>query len=171
MGPSRARLGPSSTRFVGGSARRRNEIASLASSGPGVGSVGVHMGALRTTIFGASFALLGLVALAGCGDTTSDEGAAGTSAEACANGGETVTVDIPEFTFSPTPVKVGRCDSVVWKNTHTQPHTATGNGDKTWTTGNLAPDATSDPVSFEETGSFAYICALHPFMKGVVEVS
>ena len=85
--------------------------------------------------------------------------------------GTTVTVEIPEFAFSPTPVQVKACDSVVWENTHTQAHTSTGKGDKAWSTGNIADGATSDPVLFDQTGSFAYICALHPFMKGTVEVS
>lgn len=39
----------------------------------------------------------------------------------------------------PTPVKVGVCDSVMWKNTHTQAHTSTGNGAQTWTTGSPSP--------------------------------
>lgn len=125
----------------------------------------------RTILLGTAFALIGVGALAGCGDTTPDEGATGTSANCASGGGETVSVEIPEFMFSPTPMKVSRCDSVVWNNAHTQPHTSTGNGKKTWTTGNIAPGTTSDPVLFDQSGSFTYICALHPFMKGTVEVS
>lgn len=165
-------MGPSRAGIVNGPARQRNEIASLGSSVAGVGSVGVNMRALRTTFIGTSAVLLGLVTLTGCGDTTANESASTPSSEDCpSDPGKSVTVDIPEFTFSPTPVQVGRCDSVVWRNTHSQPHTATGNGDQTWTTGNIAPEATSDPVRFEQPGSFTYICALHPFMKGIVEVS
>ena len=82
-----------------------------------------------------------------------------------------MTVEIPEFAFDPNPVEIAVCDSVVWKNVHTQAHTSTGNGDKVWSTNNIAPNAESEPVRFEETGSFAYICALHPFMKGTVEVT
>lgn len=112
---------------------------------------------------------LAAVALAACGDTTADEPA---SAAGCAVGaGETVTVEIPEFAFSPDPVQISTCDEIVWENTHDQPHTSTGKGEQTWSTGNVAPGASAEPVRFEEAGSFSYICALHPFMTGTVEVS
>ncbi|MGH9275553.1 MAG: plastocyanin/azurin family copper-binding protein [Acidimicrobiales bacterium] len=115
-------------------------------------------------------AAIGMASLAGCGDTTADEPTAG-PADCAAGAGETVTVEIPEFMFEPTPVDIEACDSVVWKNTHDQAHTSTGKGDKAWSTGNIAAGSESDPVLFEEPGSFAYICALHPFMEGTVEVA
>jgi plastocyanin len=140
-----------------------------------------------TLLTTAAVALIGLTALAGCGDTTgtSDDEAAGSADTAepsddmggmggvdCeANPGETVTVEIPEFVFSPDPVEVSACDSVVWSNTHTQAHTSTGKGDKAWSTGNVAAGEESDAVLFDEAGTYAYICALHPFMEGTVEVS
>jgi plastocyanin len=85
--------------------------------------------------------------------------------------GETVTVDIPDFEFAPTPVEVSACDEVVWSNSHNQAHTATSNGAFTFSTGNIAADGESEPVVFDATGSFTYICSLHPFMTGTVEVS
>lgn len=113
-------------------------------------------------------ALLCLAGLAACGDTTADD----PSAAGCTSGtGTTVVVEIPEFAFDPSPVEVEACDSVVWVNAHTQAHTSTGGGEKTWSTDNIAPGARSEPVLFEEPGSFSYLCALHPFMEGVVEVS
>lgn len=122
---------------------------------------------LATTIAAVA---LGATLLTACGDTTADEPEAA-AADCAERGGETVTVEIPEFSFSPDPVQVSVCDSVVWTNAHDQPHTSTGTGDQAWSTGNLAPGASAEPVSFEEAGTFAYICALHPFMKGTVEVS
>jgi plastocyanin len=135
----------------------------------------------------AGLALVALVGLTACGDTddpqpdaapaTTSEGsttspsAADGTADCAANPGETVTVEIPEFAFDPNPVAVHVCDSIVWKNTHDQPHTATGNGDVTWNTGTIVPDAESEPVLFDQAGELTYICALHPFMKGTVEVS
>jgi plastocyanin len=82
-----------------------------------------------------------------------------------------VTVEIPDFEFSPTPVEVAACDQVVWSNVHSQAHTATGNGAFSFSTGNIAADGESEPIVFDATGSFTYICALHPFMTGTVEVS
>ena len=120
----------------------------------------------RRTLVGAC--ALAAAALAGCGDT---EPASSDVAAGCDGGGETVTVEIPEFTFDPEPVQIGTCDEVVWANTHTQAHTSTGDGDQSWSTGNIAAGDESDPVPFEEPGTFTYICSLHPFMNGTVEVS
>ena len=123
-----------------------------------------------TPLLTVAGALISLAGLAGCGDTTTDGSTA--TGGACASGdGTTVTVAIPEFRFEPEPVQIGPCDSVRWENTHDQPHTSTGKGDQRWSTDSLAPGATSEPVRFEMAGSFTYICALHPFMEGTVEVS
>lgn len=121
---------------------------------------------LVTTVVAIAF---GVTLLAACGDTTADEPETAAGCEERA--GETVTVEIPEFSFSPDPVQISACDSVVWANAHDQPHTSTGKGDQAWSTGNIAPGASAEPVPFEEPGTFAYICALHPFMTGTVEVS
>jgi len=124
--------------------------------------------------FVAVVAAVGLLGLAACGDTTADTADADADAPAvdcAATPGETVTVDIGDFVFDPTPVRVSACDSVVWTNVHTQAHTSTGQGDKAWSSGNIQPDEPSEPVLFEAPGEFAYICALHPFMEGTVEVT
>jgi plastocyanin len=134
---------------------------------------------LRTTKALASAALLAGLVLAGCGDDdtdatesdTTEEPTATPAADCEASTGETVTVEIGDFLFDPTPVEVQPCDSVVWTNTHDQAHTSTGNGTQTWNTGNLGPGDSSDPVLFETSGAQTYICALHPFMKGTVEVA
>ena len=123
---------------------------------------------LRTT---AAVTLLGLAALAGCGDTSPDDSAAAHAAGCAAGSGSTVTVEIPEFSFAPDPVRIGACDSVVWANVHDQAHTSTGQGDQTWSTDSIAPGAESGPIRFEASGTFTYICALHPFMEGTVEVT
>ena len=132
----------------------------------------------KIVLVGSAVAAL---ALSACGDdeptpsaatdTPADTSAAGPAADCDASPGTTVTVDIGDFVFDPTPVKVKACDSVVWKNVHDQAHTSSGDGGKSWNTGNLQPGASSEPVLFEEPGTLSYKCALHPFMKGVVEVS
>jgi plastocyanin len=129
----------------------------------------------------ASVALLGA-----CGDdggddagssestSTSTSTAAGATGEAvdCAGAaGEQVTVEIGDFEFLPDVVSIGTCDEIVWTNTHDQPHTSTSTGDVRWSTGNIAPGADADAIPFDTPGVYAYMCALHPFMKGTVEVS
>lgn len=138
----------------------------------------------RTLIAGLAFvALAGTTACSSDSSSSEPDAAPATTEQSstttpadgatdCATSpGETVTVEIPEFAFAPNPVEVHVCDSIVWKNTHDQPHTATGNGDVAWNTGNIAPGSESEPVLFDQAGELTYICALHPFMKGTVEVS
>jgi plastocyanin len=113
----------------------------------------------------ASVALaLGVVALGACGGGEPTPTAGST-------GCRTITVSIGDFKFEPTPVKVHPCDSVVWKNTHDQAHTSTGSGATSWNTGNIAPGTTSKATRFNHAGTFAYVCALHPFMHGEVDVA
>jgi plastocyanin len=134
----------------------------------------------------AGVALMALALLGACGSddgasdattttTASTDGAAtgaSRSAVDCSGAdGATVTVEIGDFEFLPDPVSVSACDEIVWRNVHDQAHTSTGSGEVTWSTGNIAPGADADPIVFDTPGEHAYMCALHPFMKGVVEVS
>jgi plastocyanin len=115
----------------------------------------------------AAVAALALLALAGA--ACSDEGPRTSNTTAPTAG--TVTVEIPEFRFDPPTLRIRAGTAVVWRNTHNQAHTSTGAGEMRWNTGNVAPGAASAPVAFPTPGTFPYFCALHPFMKGTVEVS
>jgi plastocyanin len=131
----------------------------------------------------AGLALITVTLLGACGsdDRASDPtttttagtaaGASGDAVDCMESDGETVTVDIGDFEFIPDPVAVSACDQIVWTNTHDQAHTSTGSGDVSWSTGNIAPGADADPIVFDTPGEFAYMCALHPFMKGTVAVT
>src|SRR4051794_8638886 len=114
----------------------------------------------------AGLVLVATFGVAACGDTSSGDTAAtkpeATTVDCTATPGSTVTVEIGDFVFDPTPVKVQPCDSVVWHNGHDQAHTSSASGDQSWNTGNIQPGATSDPVSFPAAGTFPYMCALHP---------
>lgn len=120
----------------------------------------------RPRLLAAALLATTALSLAACGDTSEPADDAAGAADC-----EAVTVEIPEFAFAPDPVEIDACDSVVWSNAHTQPHTSTGEGEQSWNTGNIAPGETSEPVPFDDEGTFTYICALHPFMQGTVEVA
>jgi plastocyanin len=98
-------------------------------------------------------ALATSVALAGCGG----------DAESTAP--ESAKVEIAEFEYAPATVRVAAGGSVTFTNGDRASHTATGDFD----TGRLTRGA-SKRVPFPEAGRFAYVCAFHPYMKGVVEV-
>jgi hypothetical protein len=82
--------------------------------------------------------------------------------------GTSQTVTIQDFNFSPVGVTVNAGDSVTWRNTGGEGHTATSNNGA-FDTGVLNPGA-SKTVVFGTVGAFDYHCAIHPYMHGTVTV-
>jgi plastocyanin len=72
--------------------------------------------------------------------------------------------------FSPDPstAKVGQ--TVAWRNADSITHTASANGGA-FNTGNIAPGATSSPITMTAAGSFGYHCQIHPSMVGTLNVT
>ena len=56
---------------------------------------------------------------------------------------------------------------MTWTNTDDQAHTATSSGN--FDTGSIAAGAAAS-VTFDEPGTFTYICSFHPFMTATVTV-
>jgi plastocyanin len=79
------------------------------------------------------------------------------------------SVRIVNFRYSPATVTVDPGDSVTWVNEDSDPHTATAS-DGGFDTGTL-DQGESGSHRFTEPGSFPYICALHPSMRGTVVVA
>ncbi|MBP2029103.1 plastocyanin [Methanohalophilus levihalophilus] len=82
--------------------------------------------------------------------------------------GVVVEVAIEDFKFVPESVTITTGDTVMWTNFDSAPHTATGNEGE-FDSGTLQTDE-SFSFTFEEAGSFDYICTIHPSMEGVVIV-
>lgn len=78
------------------------------------------------------------------------------------------SVTIQDFSFTPASVTVNVGDSVTWRNTGGDPHTATSNTTG-FDTGTLNP-GTSKTIVFGTAGTFDYHCAIHPSMRGTVTV-
>src|SRR5688572_2772369 len=102
-----------------------------------------------------ALAIVGLAGLGACSDGGSDEDdvaapsdqadtAVAEAVDCDGIQGETVTVDIGDFLFEPAVVEIATCDQIVWTNAHDQPHTSTGNGAVSWSTGNIAVGASAD---------------------------
>lgn len=98
-------------------------------------------------------ALCALVLAAGCGG-----GGAGPAAR---------QAEIRAFRFVPDTVEAAAGDTVVWTNHDVVPHTATLAGG--WDTGEIAAGASGRIVA-GAPGTYGYVCALHPGMKGVLRV-
>lgn len=75
-------------------------------------------------------------------------------------------VAISGFSYSPATVTVTVGDTVTWTNSDAQAHTATGDG---WNTGDLG-NGDSGSITFQNAGTFDYMCGIHPAMRGTVVV-
>ncbi|MDA0524286.1 cupredoxin domain-containing protein [Methanococcoides alaskense] len=82
--------------------------------------------------------------------------------------GATVEVIIENFEFAPEEIRISVGDTITWTNLDTAPHTATDNNDM-FDSGTLA-EGESFSMTFEEAGTYDYICTIHPYMKGTVIV-
>ena len=118
---------------------------------------------------GGVFALL---TLAGCSDggngtapATRPTSAAPSDSPAAAR------IVIENFTFSPADLQVRPGAKITVVNRDSSPHTVTATGDKTtFDTGNITGRATVTFTAPSTTGSYSYICTIHPNMKGTLTV-
>jgi plastocyanin len=78
-------------------------------------------------------------------------------------------VNIVGFTFGPNTVKAKQGASIQWTNGDDSPHQVTVAG-KPLKTDVLLKGQTAS-LTFEEPGTYDYSCALHPGMKGKIEVT
>jgi plastocyanin len=78
-------------------------------------------------------------------------------------------VTVAGFAFGPTAIKVTAGQAVTWTNNDDTPHqiTVTGGGQRS----EVILKGQSATLSFDAAGIIAYICGLHPTMKGTIEVA
>lgn len=121
----------------------------------------------------ATAALLTTLVLGACSDDDgagSGSGSGGASATtAPANGSAGDAVTIVDFAFKPADLEVEVGTTVTFTNKDEFAHTATAK-DKSFDTGNLDKDATFEHT-FDEAGTFEYVCAIHNSMTGTITVS
>jgi plastocyanin len=79
------------------------------------------------------------------------------------------SVSIRDFSFGPKSVTVSVGESVTWRNTGDEVHTATAK-DGSFDTGNLA-GGQSGSHTFNKAGTFSYFCKPHAFMTASVTVT
>ncbi|MFF7356492.1 MULTISPECIES: cupredoxin domain-containing protein [Streptomyces] len=81
------------------------------------------------------------------------------------------TVAIKNFAFSPATLKIKAGTTVTWTNEDTDAHTVTSAGSG----GPLHSPALATHGTYTHTftkpGSYGYVCTIHPFMTGTVEVT
>jgi plastocyanin len=86
-------------------------------------------------------------------------------ASALVSASKTVTVD--NFEFTPPTLRIDKGTRVVFSNASGTAHTATDKG--ALDTGRIN-GGKSVAVRFQQKGTFAYHCKIHPFMRGKIVV-
>jgi plastocyanin len=111
-----------------------------------------------------SIVMILLLLAAGCGD-----GGDTPSGTTTGEGDTDAVVVIDDVAFTNGDVRVALGGSVTFDNQDSQSHTATA-PDGSFDSGTIAAGESSS-VTFDEAGTFPYICSFHPFMRGTVTVS
>jgi plastocyanin len=127
---------------------------------------------------------LGLV-VAGCGDDDDDDGGDGAATtEQPAGGGEEnggsgggddgggsggAQVSMEGIAFNPAEVSVPVGGTVTWTNNDDVGHDVTGDDFSSGDPGGMSSGDTFEQT-FDEAGTFDYVCTVHPGMEGTVQV-
>jgi amicyanin len=123
---------------------------------------------------------LALVA-AGCGGDDDDDGGGGGAATTeqpaggggddggGAGGGGGAEVSMEGIAFQPAEVTVSAGDTVTWTNNDSVGHDVTADSFSSGEPGAMASGDTFEHT-FEEAGTFDYVCTVHPGMEGTVVV-
>jgi plastocyanin len=96
--------------------------------------------------------------------------ASGVPTSAFAQSAGNPAVGIAAFSFTPQELTLPQGATVTWTNLQDGvPHTVTAL-DGTWDSGELSTND-SFAFTFNQTGDFAYECAIHPSMRGVIHIA
>jgi plastocyanin len=91
-------------------------------------------------------------------------------ADAAGAAAQNGAVQMADIAFTPASVTITTGSTVTWTNNDTVPHTVTFSDEGLQSSETIDPGETFE-ATFVEAGSYAYVCALHPGMEGVVEVA
>jgi plastocyanin len=125
------------------------------------------MGSTHPPVGAASILLAVAVLIAGCGG--SDDGADRPASSADGETAGTKTVTIRDYLYKPGTITVPVGTTVTFTNRDSTQHTATSKQSGAFESGSL-DTGQAGKVTLEETGTFAYYCLFHPFMKGTIVV-
>ena len=79
-----------------------------------------------------------------------------------------VTVEIRNYDFFPRELTVTAGTAVTWANRDSVPHDATAESDG-WGTG-ILDQGESGTITFDYSGTYSYVCTIHPNMKATLTV-
>ncbi|MBI2046845.1 cupredoxin family copper-binding protein [Candidatus Pacearchaeota archaeon] len=82
---------------------------------------------------------------------------------------QTYSINIENFAFSPSEIRIKAGDTIVWTNKDSVSHTVTSDSASELSSGFLSRGE-SYSHKFNTAGTFNYHCAPHPYMKGKIIV-
>ena len=128
------------------------------------------MTAPRSELARAAAALAGLCGIAAVGLTAScfSERTTGTTQDCAGTSADPCVVEIRDFSFQPSVLRVPGGATVRWINRDPVAHTSTSDA-AGWNSGNLATNQTYERP-FDSAGDFPYHCTPHPTMQARIVV-
>jgi plastocyanin len=128
------------------------------------------MTTLRTELARAAAALAGLCGIAAVGLTAScfSERTTGTTQNCAGTTSDPCVVEIRNFTFQPSTLRVPAGATVTWVNRDDVVHTSTSDAG-VWDSPSLSTNATYSRT-FGAAGQFPYHCTPHPNMQARIVV-
>ena len=79
-------------------------------------------------------------------------------------------VTISNFAFAPASLTIPAGSTVTWTNKDEEPHTVVSSDGTTFHSPGMDTGATYS-FTFQNAGTFEYICSIHPMMHGTVVVA
>ncbi len=131
---------------------------------PGGGSVGRSVKALRILFLG-----LVVVGVAGCGGDDTPGGSAAADETGDAAGGREVA--IVDFEFEPGDLAVPAGSTVTWTNEDSAPHAIQDDSDLGAEEGPDLEQGDTFQLTYDEPGTYPYLCGIHNYMTGTVTVT
>ena len=82
---------------------------------------------------------------------------------------KTINISIINFTFNPGVISINRGDTIIWTNNDSVPHQIKGDNLSNLG-GQVMSNGQTYSYTFNDTGTFAYHCNIHPSMTGSIIV-
>jgi plastocyanin len=119
-------------------------------------------------VAGAAVVTAGCAAFAVAAAVTSDDASDASTLTTGGETGEGEPVEIIDFSFDPADLTVDVGASVTWTNDDSTAHSVVGAGGA-FASPDIAP-GTNFSTTFDQAGTFEYVCGIHPSMTGTVRV-
>jgi plastocyanin len=85
------------------------------------------------------------------------------------SGPTTNALTIKNFAFGPKSTTVAVGTTVTWTNKDDTTHTVTSSGAQSFNSGNLTSGKTYS-MTFRTPGTYSYMCSIHQYMHGTINV-